>query len=177
MSDDDSAGDFEEDAHFEPGSDGEAGDEVEDNSDSDGPDGSDSESTVAETRTGDPGSELGRAMLAAEDPQSAVPGAAALDHPRVRRIIIVRPEDRVTSARLTQAEETAAIAYRAAQIERGANVFVDIPPNTTSEDIARLELAQRKNPLKIRRPVGKTSRGEKVVEEWAVREMAPAPPV
>lgn len=73
---------------------------------------------------------------------------------------------RATSDALTCFEAAAILAARAAQIERGGAVFIDIPEGgaLTAERIALLELQQRRTPLLVSRVVGVSENGDRVVE-------------
>lgn len=89
-----------------------------------------------------------------------------------RRLIVVPPEERLTSNAMTLAEAARAIAIRAQQIATYPNVYTDIGGLTDPKDIAQKELLDRRSPLCLRRAVGRTPANETIVEEWSVREMS-----
>ena len=66
---------------------------------------------------------------------------------------------RATSAALTGPEAASLVAMRAAQIDRGGAIFVELSPDLveggtlTAEKIALLELVQRRMPLLVRRTI------------------------
>jgi DNA-directed RNA polymerase subunit K/omega len=97
-------------------------------------------------------------------------GLLALSN-RLRRIIIVPADERVTDHRLHKNEAAAVIAMRAEQIAQHSTHFSQRPPSHDAVQIAYTELYERRCPLKLRRKVGTTPEGDDVVEEWAVREM------
>lgn len=82
-------------------------------------------------------------------------------------IMICPPDDRRTSHRLAQAEMTAAVVYRSAQIEKNPKVFTDnIVGLTNPIDMAKQELKDRKCPLTLRRFITPT-----FCEDWNINEM------
>lgn len=92
-----------------------------------------------------------------------------------RRIIIVPPDERITSNIASIFEATRAIAIRAKQIETAPNMFTEAPGLTDSVARAKKELLDRKSPLILRRTVGRGSSGEIYVEEWPIRLMVIPP--
>ena len=92
-----------------------------------------------------------------------------------RRIVVVSDEERVTSNVMTKAEITRAIALRTQQISRYPSTYTNTDGLTHAKEIATLELYNRKSPLILRRFVGWTSAGEKIIEKWKVREMTYRP--
>jgi DNA-directed RNA polymerase subunit K/omega len=92
-----------------------------------------------------------------------------------RRILVVPAEDRVTSNVMTKAEATRAIALRAQQIASYPNAYIDPEGLTRAKGIARKELYAHRSPLVLRRCVGRTRLGERVIEKWPVREMSYPP--
>ena len=95
--------------------------------------------------------------------------------PRVRDMIIVAPEDRRSSTRMTHAEMARAVGIRATQIEKGGEFYVDIDGLDHAAQIAWKEFRERRSPLKLRRIVGRSPRNESIVEEFLVREMTYPP--
>ncbi len=87
------------------------------------------------------------------------------------RIIVVAPDDRVTTNILQNAERAAILAMRATQIEQWPTAFVDIAGLRDPHAIARKELYERRCPLVVRRTVGYEPNGDRVVEDWCPREM------
>ena len=83
---------------------------------------------------------------------------------------IVKPDNRKTSEFLQRTELAAVLAVRARQITSGSQVFVDIGDEQDAINIAKKELFSNRNPLVIRRYVGKDPDGTLVFENWAVRE-------
>lgn len=92
-----------------------------------------------------------------------------------RAIVVVDDEDRITSNVMTKAEVTRAIAIRAEHMTRYPSAFTDIGGLTQAKDIARKELYDHRSPLVLRRPVGRTAAGERIIEKWKVREMSYPP--
>ena len=88
----------------------------------------------------------------------------------VLEVIVVNPEDRITSDVMTLAEITHIIGTRATQIDNGGPVFIDIPGVSDAETMAREELIKRMCPLKIVRVLYQKD-GKKICEEWDVNEM------
>jgi DNA-directed RNA polymerase I, II, and III subunit RPABC2 len=68
---------------------------------------------------------------------------------------------------LTLYERTKIIGLRANQLSQGARAFVSIPPHITDvRDIARLELAQKKLPFIVKRPLPNGT-----AEYWRLRDL------
>lgn len=85
-------------------------------------------------------------------------------------IIVVDPEERITSNIITDPEFTEATGIRAAQIEQGTPVFTDVTGLTDPIKMAHKEFYDRKNPLILERVI--EQRGYTYyVEHWIVREM------
>ena len=76
--------------------------------------------------------------------------------------------ERVTYNKLTKFEETRLISSRAEQLARGAPPLVEIGDLTDVIEIAKKELAERKIPFTIRRPLHNK---EKQFEEWPVKDL------
>jgi DNA-directed RNA polymerase subunit K/omega len=84
-----------------------------------------------------------------------------------RRIIRrARPEDRVTSSRLSQAEMTEVLSHRIKQLEEGGPSFVDYGDETNPSKIAIMEMVSRKCPCSVVR-----HHNDSMCEVWAVNEM------
>lgn len=85
-------------------------------------------------------------------------------------IHIVPPDERQTSNIMTRAEMVEAIGIRISQIEKGGPVFTDVSGYDDPAEMAKKELIDRRNPLKLRRIINQTP-SDIYVEEWPVREM------
>ena len=92
-----------------------------------------------------------------------------------RRVIVVASEDRLSSNMMTLAETTRAIAVRAKQISTHPYAYTDVGDLSDAMSIARKELFDRRSPLVLRRPMGRTLAGETIIELWCVREMSYPP--
>jgi DNA-directed RNA polymerase I, II, and III subunit RPABC2 len=88
-----------------------------------------------------------------------------------RKIFVVAKEERISSHVMTLGEMTRAIAIRAAQISTHPDTFTDVEGLSDEMRIARKELEDRMSPLDVRREVGRTSKGEAIIEIWSVNEM------
>ena len=82
------------------------------------------------------------------------------------RIVIRHPDDRRTSELMTQTEMTAAICYRAGQIEKNAIVYTDVTGMKDPILMAEKELNDHRCPLIVRRFIS-----DKLCEDWLIREM------
>lgn len=89
------------------------------------------------------------------------------------RTIIVPAHERITDNRLHKSEAADIIAMRAQQIAASAMSFEDTSRDPARESYIKAykELYQRRCPLILRRQIGWGSEGEKIIEEWNVREM------
>jgi DNA-directed RNA polymerase subunit K/omega len=98
-----------------------------------------------------------------------------------KTVIIIDPKNRKTSNMISKVELVEAIGIRAGQISQRATVFVDInrKDKTMVDDpiaIAKMEIAQRRCPLVLRRVVKqatnrKTGHVTEWVEDFAVNDM------
>lgn len=93
-----------------------------------------------------------------------------------REVIIVAPEERRTSNIMQLPELTAAISIRAQNMENFSPSYVKDEKSSDSVKRAITELYSGNCPLKLRRIVGWGPNGEKICEEWSVREMT-LPPI
>ncbi len=136
----------------------------------------DGEEDAAES-DGEGAVEEGRRQARRPPPAAAEKAPAEREAPAgdARPIFVVPPEERQTSNIMTLAETTMAIALRAQQISRHPTVFVDTAGLSDAKEIARRELYERRSPLVLRREVGRTSEGARVIERWPVREMTYRP--
>lgn len=75
------------------------------------------------------------------------------DRQLVKKSVIVKPEDRRTSSLLSEYEYTQIICMRAEQILKHNNPFVDTD-ETDPVKIAKLEIEQKRCPIRILREVG-----------------------
>jgi len=75
-------------------------------------------------------------------------------------------EARVTSPYLTKFEKARVLSARAAQINQGAKVMVEVGTEIDALEIAKKEFAQGRLPVRVRRylPDG-------TFEEWALNEL------
>ena len=93
----------------------------------------------------------------------------------IAEIVIVKPENRLTSNVMSKFEMTDYVSIRTAQIADYNNCMVDISGLDNPVDMAKRELMKRKCPLMLRRYVGRrqSSRGEWVsyYEDWNPAEM------
>jgi DNA-directed RNA polymerase subunit K/omega len=113
--------------------------------------------------------------------RSAAPRADPLlqESQQLREVIVVADDDRKTSHVLCDLEVAHVLAQRAKQIADTGRHFVEGGGSMSDPaDLAYAELYSRRCPLKIERTVGRGARGERIVERWAIREMAlhPVPP-
>lgn len=76
-------------------------------------------------------------------------------------------KDRITSPYMTKYERARILGTRALQISMNAPVLVELHGETDALEIAALELAQKKIPLRIRRYLPDGS-----FEDWRVDELA-----
>ena len=98
-----------------------------------------------------------------------------LGEEEVRAILIVPPEDRVTSNMMTLAEAARTIALMANLVSRYPRTYSNdttMSHTTNPIEIAKHMLFGRQMPFKIHRQVGTSEKGERIMEEWNVREMA-----
>jgi hypothetical protein len=92
-----------------------------------------------------------------------------------RARLIVAPEERITSNRMTLAEITRAIALRAEQIATYPSPYIEIGDLSDPAAIAKAELFARRSPLLLYRDIGRTCAGERITEVWPVRLMTYPP--
>ncbi|QYB17505.1 putative DNA-directed RNA polymerases I, II and III [Pacmanvirus S19] len=93
-----------------------------------------------------------------------------------KEIIVVKPENRLTSHVMSKFEQTELVSIRAVQISQFNNCLVDITGLDDPILMAKRELMMRKCPLIIRRKVGelknpKTGKLEEYYEYWSPNEM------
>lgn len=82
-------------------------------------------------------------------------------------IIIVKPENRITSDHMTSYEYTHTVGVRATHISNGAPIYTN-PENLSDPiEIAKKEIRENCCPLSIKRKLGNSNR----VEVWSVNEM------
>jgi DNA-directed RNA polymerases I, II, and III subunit RPABC2 len=84
-----------------------------------------------------------------------------------REIIVVPPNERMTTHWLTKYEVTEIISIRSQQIAIYNNCFVDTGDLTEPRDMAWLELLSRKTPLVIRRMVGERKDRDGNINQYA----------
>jgi len=88
-----------------------------------------------------------------------------------RNIIIVPPEERITDNRLHKNEASFILSTRAKEIAKHATHFLKNNTHTNAISIAYYELYEHRCPLKLRRQVGITNKGDIIVEEWDTKTM------
>lgn len=84
---------------------------------------------------------------------------------------IIPSEQRTMRNILTRAEYTRVLSVRSTHIENSAKVFVDTTGLTTSIDIARKEIIEKKCPLSILRLICNDENGNCIYEKWHVNEL------
>lgn len=89
-----------------------------------------------------------------------------LEQKKVKERLVVPPEERRTSHRLSMAEKTNLIGIRASHIEKGAPIYVDIDNITDILDIAKKELREKKFPFLLERKINDFE-----VEYWDPNKM------
>lgn len=92
-----------------------------------------------------------------------------------RPLLVVPDQDRRTSNRMTVAEMARAIALRASHLEANPSPYIKVGQRTSPAQLAHDELFARRSPLLLYRTVGRSSKNERIVEVWPVREMAYPP--
>lgn len=88
-----------------------------------------------------------------------------------RNIIIVPPEERITDNRLHKNETSFILSTRAKEIAKHATHFLENNTYTNAVSIAYHELYSHRCPLKLRRQVGISPKGDIIVEEWDTKTM------
>lgn len=88
-----------------------------------------------------------------------------------RNVIIVPPEERITDNRLHKNEVSFILSTRAKEIAKYSTHFLENNTYNNAISIAYHELYSRKCPLKLRRQVGVTNKGDIIVEEWDTKTM------
>lgn len=93
-----------------------------------------------------------------------------------KELIVVKPENMITSNVLTSYNMTEIVSIRATQIAKFNNCLVDVSDLTDPIKMAKRELMMRKCPLTLRRIVGeikdpKTGELQSYVEFWDVNTM------
>lgn len=87
------------------------------------------------------------------------------------KIIIVDPEDRVTSNILQIAEAAQVLGLLATHIDKSGLSFINTANHDNAVSIAYETLYKRKCFFKIRRYVGRSKDGTRIFEEWDPNEM------
>lgn len=90
---------------------------------------------------------------------------------RTRNLIIVPPNERITDNRLHKNEASYILSVRAKEIAKYGTNFIGEHSFTNSMAIAYEELYTHKCPLKLRRQVGISAKGDLIVEEWDTKLM------
>lgn len=84
----------------------------------------------------------------------------------VSEIVIMDPENRVTSEVLTRFEYTEILSIRSKQIENGGMCYTDVSNISDPIEMAKKELHDKKCPLDLMRGIT-----DKIYEKWHVNEM------
>lgn len=84
----------------------------------------------------------------------------------IKERILVDPNDRVTSNKMTDAEYTEVLSIRSTQIEKTSNVFTNVDGLIDPFEMAKKELHDRRCPLMISRNIGLSK-----VEHWNPNDM------
>lgn len=88
-----------------------------------------------------------------------------------RSIIIVPAEERITDNRLHKNEASFILSTRAKEIAKHATHFLENSTQTNAMSIAYHELYTHRCPLKLRRQIGISAKGDIIVEEWDTKTM------
>jgi len=88
-----------------------------------------------------------------------------------RTIIIVPPDERITDNKLHKNEVSFILSTRAKEISKHATHFLENNTYTNAITIAYHELYTHRCPLKLRRQVGISAKGDIIVEEWDTKTM------
>lgn len=88
-----------------------------------------------------------------------------------RTVIIVPSEERITDNRLHKNEVSFILSTRAKEISKHATHFLENNTYTNAISIAYHELYSHRCPLKLRRQVGISVKGDIIVEEWDTKTM------
>lgn len=75
------------------------------------------------------------------------------------------PKQNISSPILTEYEKTSIIGKRATQIANGSPIFIERKANMKEEDIAELELYNKKIPFGVERKIGSKT------EYWRLKDM------
>lgn len=84
-----------------------------------------------------------------------------------KTLVIVNPDDRLTSDIMTSFEYTEIVSQRAKQIQNGGVCMTDVLNLIDPIAMAEKELRDRKCPLKVVR-----HRTDKIIEIWSANELA-----
>jgi hypothetical protein len=99
--------------------------------------------------------------------EDIIAGAVDTENKYNREVIVVHPDKRITSQRLTKFEMTQLTNLRGDQIALDNICMVDVTGLKDSISMAKRELMMRKCPIVLRREVGYTPDGKnKLVEDW-----------
>lgn len=91
----------------------------------------------------------------------------------VKKKIIIKDSDKITSNKATKYEITRALTFRITQIERGSEYFIDSSNLNNAKDIAKKEIIERKTPIIIERIVDLDKKNNiAYCERWKLNEMA-----
>ena len=88
-----------------------------------------------------------------------------------RNVIIVPPDERITDNRLHKNEVSFILSTRAKEIAKHATHFLENNNHNNAIMIAYHELYSHRCPLKLRRQVGVSPKGDIIIEEWDTKTM------
>lgn len=95
------------------------------------------------------------------------------EYNKVKKIIVIPPEERITDNYMSRFEKTRCLAIRSEQIAQSGKSFCnpeDIKNIDSAIEIAKIELDTKKSPLIVVRKIKETPT-EVFVEKWAVSEL------
>ena len=104
--------------------------------------------------------------LIMNDPEDRPDDKMVFDGHTIKKIIVVKPENRITSNILQMNEITRIISIRAKEIDKGAPVFTDVEGLSDPIHKAAKELFDGRCPLVVRRRRGNTN----LYEDWNIVE-------
>jgi DNA-directed RNA polymerase subunit K/omega len=105
------------------------------------------------------------------EPAAAVEDPILFESNMTRKTIIVAPNKRITSNRLTGYEASNMVAMRSQQIAKCGTHFADDTDEHDPVNLAAKELLTRRCPLLLHRQVGTTVGGDNIIEEWDPKTM------
>lgn len=88
-------------------------------------------------------------------------------HDNDNKLIVVKPENRITSDHMTLYEYTSVVGTRATHISNGAPIYTSYDNLSDPIDIAKKEINENKCPLSVVRKLGNSNK----IEIWEVNEL------